>query len=66
MSLGDISLARSRLNATITHFRSARVGTTGELYARLTAIIEHLEKIESNEVPLALYVAREFLKTASK
>ena len=61
MSIGDIGLARSRLNASITHFRTARIGTTGELYARLTAIIEQLEqleRIESGETPMALYAAR--------
>jgi len=58
MSIGDIGLARSRLNASITHFRTARIGTTGELYARLTAIIETLERIESGETPMALYAAR--------
>jgi hypothetical protein len=59
MSIGDIGLARSRLNASITHFRTARIGTTGELYARLTAIIEQLERIESGETPMALYAARQ-------
>jgi hypothetical protein len=58
MSIGDIGLGRSRLNASITHFRTARVGTTGELYQRLTAIIEQLERIESGETPMALYAAR--------
>ena len=58
MSIGDIGLARSRLNAAIRHFRTARVGTKGELYARLTQIIEQLERIESGETPMALYAAR--------
>jgi hypothetical protein len=63
MSLGDIGLGRSRLSASITHFRTARGGTTGELYQRLTAIIETLERIESGEVPMALYAARQALKS---
>jgi hypothetical protein len=63
MSLSDIASARASLRAALTQFRKARVGTKGELYQRLTAILETLERIESGEVPMALYAARQALKS---